>query len=105
MMEHAIIYLLIRRPAGCRWNQEGNITGENLQAVIAEDRKRCICGPCPSYNECMRAEGGLLFCITGKTGDCTFGMNGCSCPVCPVWKDRSLRKAYYCIHGSAEEQV
>ncbi|MGB7787178.1 DUF2769 domain-containing protein [Methanoregula sp.] len=89
----------------------GNNTGENLQAVIAEDpviaedRKRCICGPCPSYNECMRAEGGLLFCITGKTGDCTFGMKGCSCPVCPVWKARSLRKAYCCIRGSAEEQV
>ena len=77
---------------------------DNLKAGIAEDRKRCICDPCPSYNECMRADGGLLFCSTGKIADCTFGMKGCSCPACPVWKARNLRKAYYCIHGSEEEQ-
>jgi len=78
---------------------------ENLQMVIAENRSRCICGPCPSYNECMRAEEGLLFCITGKTGNCTFGMKGCSCPACPVHKDRDFKKAYYCIRGSEKEQV
>jgi len=86
-------------------NREGNIMTENFQQFIAENHSRCICGPCPSYNECMRAEDGLLFCFIGKTRNCTFGMKGCSCPVCPVHKDKALKKAYYCIRGSEEEQV
>jgi hypothetical protein len=86
-------------------NRVGKMTNTNLQAVIVENRKRCICEPCPSYNECMRAGDRLLFCITGKTGNCTFGMKGCSCPTCPFRKARSFKKAYYCIRGSEEEQV
>ena len=82
----------------------GNHTTENQKSVLAENRMKCICEPCPSYNECMRGDEGLLFCINGKTQHCTFGMKGCSCPVCSVRKDRGYTKAYYCLRGSEREQ-
>jgi len=74
------------------------------QAFIDENRKKCICGPCPSYNECMRAGEELLFCVVGKSKDCIFEKKGCICPTCPVTKILGLKKAYYCIRGTQEEQ-
>ena len=76
----------------------------NRQAVIDENRKKCICDPCPTYNECNRAGSELLFCVTGKSPDCTFEKKGCLCPTCPVTKILGLKKAYYCIRGTEEEQ-
>jgi hypothetical protein len=69
-----------------------------------ENRKKCICDPCPTYNECMRAAGELLFCVTGKSPDCTFEKKGCVCPTCPVHQSLGLKKAYYCIRGAEGEQ-
>jgi len=71
---------------------------------VTDDRKRCICEPCPTYNECMRAADERLFCVTGRSPDCTFEKKGCVCPTCPVWHSRGLRKAYYCIRGTEQEQ-
>lgn len=65
------------------------------------DRARCICEPCPSYNECMRAGEGGEFCITGKTGQGTFGMKGCSCPSCTAGANRGFGGSYYCLRGPA----
>lgn len=76
----------------------------NNQAFIDENRRKCICGSCPSYNECMRAGVELLFCIVGKSPDCIFEKKGCICPSCPVTKILGLKKAYYCIRGTQEEQ-
>jgi hypothetical protein len=72
--------------------------------LIDENRKKCICGPCPSYTECMRAGEELHFCLTGKSPDCIFEKKGCLCPTCPVTKALGLKKAYYCIRGTQEEQ-
>jgi hypothetical protein len=80
------------------------MTGDNIQAVSAGNRMECICGSCLSYNECMRADEGILFCISGKTGNGMFGMAGCSCKVCPVRKARNLKRSYYCLRGSEQEQ-
>ena len=44
------------------------MTGD-LEKVIEENRGKCICEPCPTYNECMRADESLLFCVTGKVGE------------------------------------
>jgi hypothetical protein len=74
------------------------------QAVIDANRRKCICEPCPSYTECMRANEELLFCMTGKSPDCIFEKRGCLCPGCPVTKALGLKKAYYCIRGTEEEQ-
>ena len=75
------------------------------QQVMDAERTRCICDPCPSYNECMRADSQLLFCMTGKSPTCTFEKKGCLCPSCPVTRNHGLTKAYYCIRGSQEEQM
>jgi hypothetical protein len=79
------------------------MTGDR-DKIIEENRMKCICEPCPSYNECMRAEGSLLFCIEGRSAACTFEKKGCICPTCPVTKVLGLRRAYYCIKGSETEQ-
>jgi hypothetical protein len=79
------------------------MTGD-LDKIREENRGRCICEPCPSYNECMRADESLLFCVTGRSVNCTFEKKGCICPTCPVTKVLGLKKAYYCIKGSELEQ-
>jgi hypothetical protein len=52
----------------------------------------------------MRADESLLFCVMGKSVNCTFEKKGCICPTCPVTKKLGLKKAYYCIKGSEQEQ-
>ena len=79
------------------------MTGD-LKNVIEENRGKCICEPCPTYNECMRADESLLFCVTGKAVNCTFDKKGCLCPTCPVTKILGLKKAYYCIKGTEQDQ-
>jgi len=67
-------------------------------------RSMCICEPCPTYNECMRAQEQLLFCMNGKSPTCTFGKKECRCMTCPVAARSGLKASHYCIHGSAAEQ-
>jgi len=81
-----------------------NIMTEDLKTVIEENRGKCICEPCPTYNECMRADESLLFCVTGKAVNCTFEKKGCICPTCLVTKLLGLKKAYYCIKGTEQDQ-
>ncbi len=85
----------------------GLVPGELIALTDPADtetnRKRCVCNPCPSYTECMRAGTGLLFCVTGKSPDCIFEKKGCLCPACPVQVSLGFRKAYYCVKGSARE--
>jgi hypothetical protein len=82
----------------------GYIMTGDLKTGIEANRGKCICEPCPTYNECMRADESLLFCITGKAVNCTFEKKGCICPTCPVTKILGLKKAYYCIKGTEQEQ-
>jgi hypothetical protein len=79
------------------------MTGE-LEKKIMENRLKCICEPCPTYNECMRADESLLFCVVGKSTTCSFEKKGCICPTCPVTKILGLKRAYYCIKGTEQEQ-
>jgi hypothetical protein len=77
---------------------------DNRQKIIDENKRKCICEPCPSYTECMRAGSELLFCVTKKSPDCIFEKRGCICPTCPVRAILDLKKAYYCIKGAEQEQ-
>jgi hypothetical protein len=77
---------------------------DNQQDTLERQRKQCICEPCPSYTECMRAASELLFCLTGRSPDCTFEKKGCVCPACPVTAAHHLKHAYYCIKGADREQ-
>lgn len=79
------------------------MTGDQKPS-IGEYLNQCICEPCPTYNECMRADNSLLFCIVGKAASCTFDKKGCICPTCPVTAALHLKKSYYCIRGTEQEQ-
>jgi hypothetical protein len=77
---------------------------EDMKKSMDENKEKCICEPCPSYTECMRAGNEMLFCVTGKSADCIFEKKGCICPGCPVKPILVLMKDYYCIKGSETEQ-
>ncbi len=77
---------------------------DEVNKTIAENRAKCICEPCPTFNECMRAGNERLFCVTGKSLTCTFDKKGCLCPNCPVRLILGLSKSYYCIRGAEQEQ-
>lgn len=69
-----------------------------------ENRARCSCTKCPSYNDCAKGKDESLYCATGVgKSECEYKMNGCICGPCPVHKENNLKMGYYCIHGSAEE--
>jgi hypothetical protein len=74
------------------------------EKILAEQKDRCVCGRCPTYNECMREKGEIFYCITGRSPVCTFEKKACICPICPVTTALGLRKAYFCIRGSEQDQ-
>lgn len=60
-----------------------------------ENLKKCVCGSCPSHNECMKGNMEGLFCARVKTG-CNFEEKGCTCGGCPITSENSLTGSYYC---------
>jgi aldose sugar dehydrogenase len=65
-----------------------------------ENAERCACPGCPTYNDCMRSGGQLLFCSRGAS-DCTPDAVSCKCGGCTVWGRYSLAGYYFCIRGAA----
>lgn len=65
-----------------------------------ENKEKCKCPFCPSYNECAKGKTEILYCSEeiGKS-DCPYQMNGCICGSCPVHQENGLRDGYYCLHG------
>lgn len=68
---------------------------------IQETLQKCICGGCPSYNQCMKDNMEALFCARGKSS-CEFSKEGCICGACPLTPEYSLDKMYCCEIGAAE---
>ncbi len=66
-------------------------------------RSRCSCPPCPTYAECARQKGELVFCLTKKSG-CISEMKVCFCPGCSVHEELDLEFMYYCLRGNEGEQ-
>lgn len=66
-----------------------------------ENWEKCICGNCPSMNDCMKENSEGLFCARGKTS-CQFERKGCICGECPVTSEFKLSGLYYCDAGAAE---
>jgi hypothetical protein len=66
-----------------------------------ENMQKCICGGCPSHNQCMKDKMQGLFCARGKT-DYELAKSGCICGACPVASEHKLDKMYYCEIGAAE---
>ena len=66
-----------------------------------ENRVRCLCPHCPTYDECMTLEEELLFCGSSVTM-CEGGeRQGCLCGRCSVHADYDLAGTYYCFEGPA----
>lgn len=60
-----------------------------------ENLMKCVCGKCPSYNECMKKSKEGLFCARGKSS-CEYDKKGCICGGCPVSIENKLKGGYYC---------
>lgn len=57
--------------------------------------QRCICGGCPSYNQCMQDNQEGLYCARSKS-ECEFERSGCICGVCPLASEYDLDQLFYC---------
>ncbi len=66
-----------------------------------ENVQKCICGGCPSYDQCMRDKEEILYCARTKSS-CEIVKNGCLCGACPLTSEFDLDKLYYCEIGAAE---
>lgn len=60
----------------------------------------CSCMACPTYNECMRENEELSFCLMGKSRKCSFEKRGCLCITCHVSAHIHSPGSYYCIKPS-----
>jgi hypothetical protein len=76
---------------------------EQVRALIEDNKKKCICASCPTYNECAARKRELLYCLLGRSKECQMDELGCVCPDCPVTVDLDLVNTYYCTQGSERE--
>lgn len=80
-----------------------SLSHEEREKFVANAMSMCVCGECPTYNDCTRDKMQLLFCDLEKS-NCAMEMTGCICPTCQVAKDQGLKKAYYCVRGNEAAQ-
>jgi hypothetical protein len=66
-----------------------------------ENVQKCICGGCPSYDQCMREKDEILYCARERS-NCEISKNGCLCGACPLTSEFNLDKMYYCEIGAEE---
>ncbi len=76
---------------------------EEVRNLIEENKKKCVCAKCPSYNDCAARKRELLYCLVGKSRECQLDELGCICPDCPVTVELDLKNLYYCTRGSEKE--
>jgi len=75
---------------------------DELKKTVSSLIARCICGKCPTYNDCMKGKKEALFCALGKSA-CAAVKKACLCPTCPVTPALGLKHGYYCLKGSEKE--
>ena len=78
------------------------MTDTERTMMMDKNKAMCVCGKCPTYNDCAKAKTELLYCATGKSA-CTLSKTGCICPACPITPMLGLKQAYYCTNGSERE--
>jgi len=71
------------------------------KARIEDNKKRCICGGCPTYKG--TGEKGLLFCAMGKSAVIKKG-KGCICAKCPITAQLGLTHLTFCLRGNEAQQ-
>jgi hypothetical protein len=70
-------------------------------ADTEENAKICACPLCPTYDECMKGRGELLYCARASS-DCEVVRKGCVCGQCTVAVRARLSLNYYCANGPAD---
>ncbi len=79
-----------------------------------ENKEKCICRTCPTYESCMRDSSESFFCSEGSSG-CKIEQKECICENCPIDKDYNLTanldlmekmilkmNQFYCDNGPAK---
>ncbi len=79
------------------------MSAEERRTFDEENRKRCICPGCPTYNDCMRGKNERMFCVAGKSS-CEVTQQGCICPTCPVTAILGLTHTFCCTDGSEKQR-
>jgi hypothetical protein len=59
---------------------------------------------CPSYNDCAKEKGEVLYCSLGASPTCITKATVCICAGCPVTSKMGLKNQYFCTKGSEKEQ-
>lgn len=80
------------------------MTEEERMKSMSEKKALCICGGCPSYNDCAKEKGELLYCAIGASKTCITEAPTCICGGCPVTPKMGLKNLYFCTKGSEKEQ-
>lgn len=73
-------------------------------AAIERLKGMCTCPGCPTYTNCAKKNGEMLFCATGKSFMCIDREKDCICPSCPVSGDLGLKHKFYCTRGAEKAQ-
>lgn len=76
---------------------------KEVRNLIEENKKKCVCAKCPSYNDCAARKRELVYCLVGKSRECQLDELGCICPDCPVTFELDLKNTYHCTRGSEKE--
>ena len=76
---------------------------DQRKKIDQENQDRCNCPPCPTYAECAKEKGELVFCMRDKSS-CIKEMKQCYCPDCPVHQQYNLRFMFYCVRGNESDR-
>ena len=72
------------------------LSDDELDKIIKNLKKDCICHRCPTYNNCTRESNELLFCKIGSS-NCPIHKRRCLCPLdCPIYQKFNLNSTFYC---------
>jgi hypothetical protein len=83
--------------------QMKNRGADEIAMIMTAFEIVCVCPNCPTYNDCSKGKSELLYCLHGKSQQCAFDEEGCSCPDCPVALDLELKFEFYCSRGSEKD--
>lgn len=80
------------------------LSEEERMKAIEENKKLCTCPDCPTYNDCAKEKGELLYCALGKSETCITKEAGCICPACPIAEQLGLTNQFFCTRGTEQQQ-
>ncbi len=75
-----------------------------LAAKAKEMEGKCLCPGCPTYTECAKGAGELMYCLNGQSFHCITEDLGCVCPACPLTEELGLLNLTFCLLGSETSQ-